>query len=281
VSAFIASAKFTDAPPQPQYAVPSSLVRHAVETQRCTNTPQGHRCADLITLAFFFLLRVGEYTPTQKGRKTVPLRLQDIQLWHRNQRLDPAGPQADMQVADAITICLERQKNGRKGDTLHLHSSLDRDFDPVRAGINILSSLRTLPQHTPISVFLAPDGHRAHVTANIVRHVLRSAATAMNLQALGYTTHRIGSHSLRAGGAMHLKLLGYDEITIKKLGRWSSNTYLVYIQTQIADLTAGIATRMAEPLTFHIVANPSPSRRLTHTRDNPKSPTHTQYEPNT
>jgi hypothetical protein len=29
--------------------------------------------------------------------------------------------------------------------------------------------------------------------------------------------------------------------SLKNLGRWSSNTYLVYIQTQIVQLTAGVA----------------------------------------
>ena len=52
----------------------------------------------------------------------------------------------------------------------------------------------------------------------------------------------------------NLKLQGYDMMTIKKLGRWSSDTYLLYIQSQIANLTQGIAERMARPLTFHLVA---------------------------
>ena len=71
----------------------------------------------------------------------------------------------------------------------------------------------------------------------------------------GYDLDRIGSHSLRTGGATHLKILGYDSDTIKKLGRWSSDTYLHYIQTQIGDLMAGIATQMAKVLRFHNVSN--------------------------
>jgi hypothetical protein len=54
---------------------------------------------------------------------------------------------------------------------------------------------------------------------------------------------------------MHLKLAGYDNDIIQKLGQWSSNTYLHYIQTQIGQLTTGVAQRMAA-LSFrlHIVA---------------------------
>jgi uncharacterized protein (DUF2461 family) len=32
-------------------------------------------------------------------------------------------------------------------------------------------------------------------------------------------------------------------ISLKNIGQWSSNTYLVYIQTQIVQLTAGVAIR--------------------------------------
>jgi hypothetical protein len=53
---------------------------------------------------------------------------------------------------------------------------------------------------------------------------------------------------------MHLKLAGYDNI-IQKLGRWSSTTYQTYIQSQIGQLTAGVARRMAAiALRFHIIA---------------------------
>ena len=50
-----------------------------------------------------------------------------------------------------------------------------------------------------------------------------------------------------------MKLAGYDSDVIKKLGRWSSNTYLLYIQTQIAQLTADVASRMSRRLTFQNV----------------------------
>ena len=48
---------------------------------------------------------------------------------------------------------------------------------------------------------------------------------------------------------------GYDDDTIKKLGRLSSNTYLRYIQSQIGNLMTGIATRMSTILRFHNVSS--------------------------
>jgi hypothetical protein len=96
--------------------------------------------------------------------------------------------------------------------------------------------------------------HTLQTSPSAIVTTVRLAATEYNLQAAGYSLDRIGSHSLRASGAMALKLNGYDETTIKKLGRWSSDTYLKYIQTQIGALTAGVASAMARPLRFHNVA---------------------------
>jgi hypothetical protein len=52
---------------------------------------------------------------------------------------------------------------------------------------------------------------------------------------------------------MRLKLAGKDDDIIKKMGRWSSNTYLRYIQTQTGELALDLATSMAQTLRFHHV----------------------------
>jgi hypothetical protein len=93
------------------------------------------------------------------------------------------------------------------------------------------------------------------ITSDEIRSAIQIAATYNNLPAHGYSLSCIGSHSIQSSGAMHLKLVGYNNDIIQKLGRWSSNTYLQYIQTQIGQLTAGIAQHMAAiSLQFHIMA---------------------------
>jgi integrase len=98
------------------------------------------------------------------------------------------------------------------------------------------------------------QGQLQRITATEIRSAIKLAAINDNLVAQGYDISRVGTHSLRSGGAMHLKLAGYDHDIIQKLGRWSSPTYLTYIQTQIGQLTAGVARRMASVrLRFHLV----------------------------
>ncbi len=194
------------------------------------------------------------YTAPDRPRQTVPLRKQDVQLWRNGVAISHSAPREELLTADAITICLENQKNGHKGSILHHTVAPNPLFCPVRAGARRLDHLRADPPSTYLSTYHPIPGKSINVSAGAIRTAVRLAATQDDLLKAGYSPDRIGSHSLRASGAMALKLNGYDSTMIQKLGRWSSNTYLRYIQTQIGELTAGVAANMARPLTFHNVA---------------------------
>ena len=71
--------------------------------------------------------------------------------------------------------------------------------------------------------------------------------------ARGYTLDRISLHSLRAAGAMALKLDGCSTEMIMRLGRWTSLTYLTHIHTQIGALPEGISELMATEIIFQNV----------------------------
>ncbi len=86
-----------------------------------------------------------------------------------------------------------------------------------------------------------------------IRIAVRWGATSDSLLTRGYTINHISSHSLRAGGVMAMKLSGASDSTIMRVGRWTSLTYLIYIQSQIGALTAGVAWRMAMAFTFQNV----------------------------
>ena len=221
----------------------------------CLADPSPHTkmIGALAVVAFFFLLRVAEYTPSNRTTRTVPLRKQDIKLWSNGSRLSNDADWVELSSADAVTITLENQKNGDKGSVLHHTASGDDIMCPVRAMTWILYAIRHADPTTPIGTFCHASGAIGRVTAKDMRLTLKQAATRDNLPARGFSIDRIGNHSLRSGGAVALKLAGYDSDIIKKLGRWSSNTYLLYIQSQIANLTTGIATQMGRRLTFYNV----------------------------
>ena len=84
--------------------------------------------------------------------------------------------------------------------------------------------------------------------------MVRQTARLLNLQDQAIDPDLIGAHSLRAGGAMALKLHGYDDTTIMKMGRWTSLTFLQYIHNQIAHLSKDISSKMSNPLPFVNIA---------------------------
>jgi hypothetical protein len=245
ITTYIASCKNDDPPALPQQAIPSSVIRWIVNNMGRSQQPQTALTAHLISLAFFFLLRVGEYTPSREKRRTIPLRKKDVRLLRSGTIIPNDSPLAVLVTANAVTICLENQKNGHKNATLHHTSSKDATLNPVRSAAILIHALQNLPDTTPIGSFVDDLARVQRVTSDEIRSAIHIGAVHDNLAAHGYTITRIGSHSIRSGSAMHLKLAGYDNDIIQKLGRWSSNTYLHYIQTQIGQLTAGVAQRMA------------------------------------
>ena len=88
------------------------------------------------------------------------------------------------------------------------------------------------------------------VTSRNMIAIVRGATKALNLHKKGIDPDMVGAHSLRAGGAMAMKLHGFDETTIMKMGRWRSLTFLMYIHSQIAHLSKDVSKKMNSPLPF-------------------------------
>ena len=74
----------------------------------------------------------------------------------------------------------------------------------------------------------------------------------LNLQAIYHDL--VGAHLLRAGGVTALKLHGYDDTTIIKIGQWTYLKILQYIHNQISHLSKEISEKMSISLPFLNVA---------------------------
>ena len=106
-----------------------------------------------------------------------------------------------------------------------------------------------------LSDYFTGTAFKTTISDDVVAAV-RSAVIALNLSASGFSPDMVGSHSLRSGGAMAMKLNGIDRDTIRKIGRWSSDTFLMYIHEQIAHLSSGVSRAMANPVPFINIAGP-------------------------
>lgn len=94
-----------DPPPKPQLAVPVSVVEHM---QRLASAG-GHSTrtsvvADLATIAFFFLLRVGEYTMPAANRRTrtIQFRVQDVKFYRDGLIIPNTSSLQDLLAADGV-----------------------------------------------------------------------------------------------------------------------------------------------------------------------------------
>ncbi|KAL7461377.1 hypothetical protein ACHAXS_001797 [Conticribra weissflogii] len=61
-------------------------------------------------------------------------------------------------------------------------------------------------------------------------HALCNAVAAVGKDCLGFQTDNIRMHSLRSRAVMSMYLGKCPIHTIMMIGRWSSNTFLLYIQ---------------------------------------------------
>ena len=216
---------------------------------------------DLVLIAFYYLLRVGEYTIKSRRnstKQTVQFRLQDVTFFKR----DPAGRlrqlsrfacDRDIMTADGATLKLDNQKNGWKGVCVHQEHNGESGSCPVRALGRRFAHIRanTFDSSTFLSAFFV-NGARFDVTDGDIRRSLKHAAGALQYPEFkGIPIERIDTHSLRSGGANALSLAGYSDREIQKMGRWRSATFKEYIREELACFSAGMSRSMKRH--FHFV----------------------------
>ena len=150
-------------------------------------------------------------------------------------------------MADAVTLTLTNQKNSQRNSQLHHHAS-GAKMCPVKCVARIGQHMMTVSSDPkmPICAFSRQGATWDTVRDKDITAAVRYAVAGCGLLERGFKLSQVGSHSLRAGGAMALKLNGIDETTIKKLGRWSGNTFMTYIHEQIGSVMAGASAKMVQ-----------------------------------
>jgi hypothetical protein len=236
--------KLGDDPPARVKPVPITLILHILRAAHTlTPSDSARAIADSITIAFYFLLRPGEYTGTTHSDQ--PFLLRDVHLSLGSRKLDTfLSPLAELTAATAASYTFTRQKNGIGNETL----SHGRSGHPL--GCPVLATLRLLlyhrsrhsPPHTPLASYYQAD-RLVRVTPRDVTTHLKAAATAL-LPITGIPPAELSARSLRAGGAMALLCADIDTDVIKLLGRWHSDSMIRYLHVQAQPITHRMAARM-------------------------------------
>jgi hypothetical protein len=250
-----------DPPATPKLAVPVSLVNHLNVVGLHSTDPKIKASSDLCLIAFYFLLRIGEYTAGAKNRRTTPFKACDITFWDKSHNIIPnTSSLATLYKASSVTMKIGNQKNGIRGGTIN-HAALHSKHCPVRALARRVHSIMSHPNGKPdqiLSTFFETGTKTVKtVDASFINKQLKKAVLATKLDRKGFLPANISSHSLRAGGAMAMHLNGISSHQIRKMGRWSSDTFLMYIHEQVAAFSAGISRKMATEIGWQNIEGPA------------------------
>lgn len=239
----LAAYKKKDPPPKRVKPVPVQVIHWIMAAALIGNQAENLAVADMVALAFFFLLRPGEYTGT--ASETTPFALQDVALFHGMRRLDLAtATNADLQTATFATLEFTSQKNGVRGEVIGLGRSGHSNLCPVLSLVRRVIHLRehNAPPNTPLATYFVA-GRRSPVSPAAITATLRLAVTSLG-PSLGFLPSDISARCLRAAGAMALLCAHVDTDIIRLLGRWRSDEMLRYLHVQAAPVMRDFASKM-------------------------------------
>ena len=245
--------------------VPEFLVKTAYEVK--DNTFE-QATADLALIAFYYLLRIGEYTLKNrkaKGKKnvkrTVQFKYEDVSFFHRDQKgvlrqLPRDSPDELIMTAESAALKLDNQKNGWKAACIHQETNGEEMMCPVRALARRVIHLRKGgASNKTLICTVFDEGEEKYVCAAHITQALKAAAFALQYPSTrGIPIEGIDTHSLRSGGANALALSGYSDTQIQKMGRWRGKTFKEYIRENLDCYSAGMSTKMKMKFKFVNVA---------------------------
>ena len=220
---------------------------------------------DFTLIAFYYLLRVGEYTQKnqrQNSKQTVEFRMRDVVFFGHDSkgRLKQLSRKADDEtILNAVggTLCLSNQKNGWKNVCIFHFANGDAITCPIMALARRFVHIR---QHAPEEYLDLPlssyfvNGVRCHLRDTDVRAALKDASVDLGYPDKGIPRDNVDTHSLRAGGANALHLNGYSDREIQKMGRWKSNTFKEYISESLDQFSLGMSKAMKKDFQFVNIA---------------------------
>jgi hypothetical protein len=243
-----------DPPPNRVKPVPIQVLRHIATRAASWDDAVQSATADMIILAFFFLLRPGEYTANSSD--TAPFRLQDVQLFIGPTRLDiPTATSQQLSQATFATLTFTTQKNGVCNEVIGHARSGDLYLCPVLALIRRVIHLRQ--NQAPLTTPLATAYQVERPVAILPSHITQTLRTAVSILGprLGFLPSDVSARCLRAAGATALLCANVASCHIELLGRWHSDQMLRYLHLQAQPLMREFSKKMLAGGHFTLLPN--------------------------
>ena len=211
--------------------------------------------ADLILLAFYYLLCPGEYSVGGTDCDSTPFKVQDATVYE-NARPIPFGHKRWEDV-NFSQLYFTTQKNSMKGESMEHGLSGHAYACPTRTTQRLLTRLHqnNARKSTPLCAY--KEGHQGKlVRSTDITTALRTSVAAIGAK-FGLKPRDISALSLRASEAMALLLGNVDKNTIKMVGRWRSDEMMRYLHISARQLIHKHAATMYENSDYTLMAPPT------------------------
>ena len=249
-----AAYKKKDAPPTRVKPIPIQVIKHTLTLAQAAPSVDNLAVANMILIAFFFLMRPGEHTVSKEN---TPFKLKDVQFHVGQERHNAASIPLNLLAATSfVTYTYDTQKNAVRNEAIGLGRSGQGGCCPVEATVQRVRHLR---QHdatpdTPLGTYYLPNGRSKTVTSDNITTTLRFSLQHFGTT-LGLIPSEISARSLRAAGAMALLCAHVDHDTIRLIGRWRSDEMLHYLHAQAQPVMHDFARRMVHGGNYTMIPN--------------------------
>ena len=244
-----------DPPPNRVKPVPVSVIRRLLTVAVASSCVFNTAITDMIVIAFFFLLRPGEYSISTS--ESTPFELKDVQIFRGQLRLnlETATP-AELLSATFASLTFDKQKNAVRGEVVGHAPSGAIDLCPVRAIARRVLHLRqhNAPQSTPLAHVYCEDNSVKAIKPHDITDAIRLSVTYLG-PSLGFLSSDVSARCLRAAGANALLCGGVDTDIIRLLGRWRSDEMLRYLHTQAGPVLRDFSRKMLSGGAFTLIPN--------------------------
>ena len=234
---------------------PIGFIHCAFKMLRSFETTYHDAIAWMLYVAFFFLMRPGEYC--DNGPSSHPFLMRDVQLHVGAQKLVLAHESdAMIRAADFCGLTFTTQKSGVKGEVVGHSRSGALGACPVRALAEMTLSLRNIgaPDNTPLASYREmPGAPIRQLTGKDFSEALKAAARVHGGK-FGVDPDDVTVGCFRTSGAMALMCGGVDSCRTRLLGRWQSWTMLRYLHMQARSATRGMSSAMLQGGTLQLTA---------------------------
>jgi hypothetical protein len=244
-----------DPPPNRVKPIPIPVIRRVLMVALASNNALNMGIADMIVIAFFFLLRPGEYAISQS--ESTPFELKDVQFFRGQLRLDiTVATEAELLSATFASLTFDKQKNAVRGEVVGHAPSGAIDLCPVRAIARRVLHLRqhNAPPSTPLAHVYNEQNSIISIKPKHITDAIRLAVRYLG-PSLGFLPTDVTARCLRAAGANALLCGGVDTDVIRLLGRWRSDEMLRYLHTQAGPVLRDFSRKMLAGGSFTLIPN--------------------------